>query len=90
MSEATITAIATIAATLISVIGTGLWLGRGQREIGKRLDQRIRDSRREFGDGLRAVRLEAERAHDAIGENIHWRTRSRRIQRNIRDTDRWW
>lgn len=78
MSEATITAIATIAATLISVIGTGLWLGRGQRDLGRRLDE-----------GLRDVRLEAARAHETIGENIHRRTRRRRIQRIVRETGRW-
>ena len=75
-------AIATIAATIISVVGAGFFLGR-------KVDDGLRDVRRDLGgrldDGLRDVRLEAERAHEAIGANIHKRTRRRRIQRIVRE-----
>ena len=64
MSDA-ITAIATISATIIIVVGTGLLLGSSHRVPLRHIDHRLQD-----------IRLRAARAHhgsivDAVGRHLH-------------------
>ena len=64
MSEA-ITAIATITATIIIVVGTGLLLGSSQRDTLRHVDHRLQDIR------LRAARTHHESIVDAVGRYFH-------------------
>ena len=64
MSEA-ITAIATITATIIIVVGTGLLLGSSHRVPLRHIDHRLQDIR------LKAARTHHESIVDAVGRYFH-------------------
>ena len=64
MSEA-FTAIATITATIIFVVGTGLLLGSSQRDTLRHVDHRLQDIR------LRAARTHHESIVGAVGRYFH-------------------
>lgn len=64
MSEA-VTAIATITATIIIVVGTGLLLGSSDRVSLRHLERRLQEIR------LKAARIHHESIVDAVGRYFH-------------------